>query len=457
MQRLGRVVGNVFAVILAVLSLQAMAEAQLAGRDFNHAATGFPLTGGHATAACETCHVAGVFKGTAKTCDGCHALGKRVVATPKSTSHIVTDAPCDTCHFNTYTFLGARYNHGTAQPGQCATCHNGRLAQGRPASHGVGLKATDSCDHCHRSYAFLPSSWNHVGVAPHTCDNPGCHVQGSNQYYRSGTTHTRLGMVSYYCDECHKYGSWLTALFIHDRPSPSGVCMGCHDGVTATGKGPTHGTTSSDCNTCHTNTISWLGASYHNGAVAGICGTCHNGTNGVKGTGNDPNGTHIPLTAGGNPNCDFCHISTTTFTVFVMNHSGNTTCNNCHASTSPYVVTTKRVLGSHQTSTTAQDCSNCHTSTASWAGALGAMPSNHIPYNAGVQCSNCHPTPATWVTGAALHTYVSSYTCAACHITPNGYTGNGQRTNSSHSGSSGSNCTGCHSHSSAGSFISWGG
>ena len=126
MQRLGRIVGNVLAVMLAVFSLQAMAETQLAGRDFNHEATGFPLTGGHATAACETCHVGGVFKGTPKTCDGCHALGKRVVATPKSTSHIVTDAPCDTCHFNTSTFLGARFNHGTALPGQCATCHNGR-------------------------------------------------------------------------------------------------------------------------------------------------------------------------------------------------------------------------------------------------------------------------------------------------------------------------------------------
>ena len=66
MQRLGRVLGNLFAVLLTVFSMQAMAETQLAGRDFDHAATGFPLTGGHATAACETCHVAGVFKGTAK-------------------------------------------------------------------------------------------------------------------------------------------------------------------------------------------------------------------------------------------------------------------------------------------------------------------------------------------------------------------------------------------------------
>ena len=120
MKRLGRVLGVVLAVVLAVCSLQAQAAGtQAVGRSFDHNATGFPLSGVHALTACETCHAAGVFKGTPKTCDGCHALGKRVVATPKSSSHIVTDAPCDTCHFNASTFLGARFNHGTALPGQC--------------------------------------------------------------------------------------------------------------------------------------------------------------------------------------------------------------------------------------------------------------------------------------------------------------------------------------------------
>jgi hypothetical protein len=452
MQRLGRVIGNVFAVMLAVFSLQAMADVQLAGRDFNHAATGFPLTGGHATAACETCHVAGVFKGTAKTCDGCHALGKRVVATPMPTSHIVTDAPCDSCHFNASTFLGARFNHGTALPGQCRSCHNGRQSMGKPASHSTGLKATNSCDQCHRSFTWFQASWNHVGVVPGTCANAGCHVQGSNQYFRSPTTHSRTGMATYNCDDCHNFVSWVPATFKHNRP---GTCASCHDGSTAQGKSATHGTTpvGADCNTCHLNTITWLGASYHNGAVAGICGNCHNGT-AAKGTVNDPNGIHIPFTAGGNPNCDLCHTSTTTFTVFVMNHSGNTTCNTCHSTTSSYVVTTKRTPGSHQTSTASQDCSNCHSSTSSWSGALGSMPSNHIPFNAGVACVACHtaPTPAL-VNMTILHTYSNSHTCAECHITPNAYTGNNQQTKSSHSGSSGNNCSSCHK--SASSYSNW--
>ena len=356
MQRLGRVIGNLLAVMLTVFSLHAMAEVQLAGRDFNHAATGFPLTGGHATAACETCHVAGVFKGTAKTCDGCHALGKRVVATPMPTSHIVTDAPCDSCHFNASTFLGARFNHGTALPGQCATCHNGRQSMGRPASHSSGNKATKSCDQCHRSFTWFQASWNHVGVIPGTCADGDCHNSTSgNPYFRSSTTHSRIGMATYNCDDCHNFVSWVPALFKHNRP---GTCASCHDGSTAQGKSGTHGTTpvGADCNTCHLNTISWLGASYHNGAVAGICGTCHNGTT-AKGTGNDPNGIHIPFTAGGNPNCDLCHTSTTTFTVYVMNHSGNATCNTCHLTGSAYVVTTKRNSSNHPSATITGDCS----------------------------------------------------------------------------------------------------
>ncbi len=431
MKRLGRVVGAVLAVMLTMFSLQAQAETPLAGRDFNHNATGFPLTGIHALAACETCHAAGVFKGTPKNCDGCHSLGKRVVATPKSNGHIVTDAPCESCHFNASTFLGARFNHGTAVPGQCRICHNGRQSVGKPASHSSGNKALNSCDQCHRSYTWFQASWNHVGVAPGTCTNMGCHVAGSNQYYRGSGSHNHTGyqLTDSACDDCHNFVTWIPAPYKHNTGAP---CSSCHNGSVATGKGSTHGSTTAECNTCHRNTISWLGASYHNGAVAGICGNCHNGTNGVKGTVNDPNGLHIPLTVG-NPNCDLCHTSTTTFTAFTMNHSGLSTCNACHSTTSAYVVTTKRQLGNHQGSTAAQDCSNCHTSTG-WAGALGSIPSNHIPYNATSTCSNCH-SGASVATGDILHTYVSAV-CKTCHNSSPVYLGSMTRkTIGSHEGS----------------------
>ncbi|MFA7400165.1 MAG: hypothetical protein WCZ98_06770, partial [Sideroxydans sp.] len=174
MKRLERVLGSLFAVALTVFSLQAFAAAQMGGRDFNHMTTGFILSGGHAVAACETCHIGGVFKGTPRACDGCHAVGKRIIATPKTNSHIVTDAPCESCHFNTATWLGARFNHGTAIQGQCTNCHNGRIAQGKPnTGRHLTPNGSKSCDSCHRTSAWSPHSWNHNGVVG-TCST--CHT-----------------------------------------------------------------------------------------------------------------------------------------------------------------------------------------------------------------------------------------------------------------------------------------
>lgn len=354
MKRPGRVLGNLLAMVLTVFSLHAMAETQTAGRSFDHTTTGFPLLGGHAMAACETCHVAGVFKGTPRACDGCHAMGKRVVATPKSTSHIVTDAPCESCHFNTFTFLGARYNHGTAIPGQCLTCHNTRIATGRPADHNVGFKATDSCDHCHRTYAFTPASWNHVGVVPGSCENAGCHLAGSgNRFTRAtavlplGANHNKFGYTrTQSCDVCHNFVYWRPAMHM---PQAAPTCASCHDNVNAQGNP-----------TSHTSFPSWP-----------------------------------------------------------------------------------------------TDCGQCHfTIQGSWLPALGGMPSNHIPFNAGTACRNCHLSPGgPPVTGAALHAWVTAYTCNNCHqrgaqICAGPCLGNIQT--SSHRGSQTCNSGGCHS-----SYTSW--
>jgi hypothetical protein len=351
MQRLGRIVGNVLAVMLAVFSLQAMAEAQLAGRDFNHAATGFPLTGLHATAACETCHVAGVFKGTAKTCDGCHALGKRVVATPMPTTHIVTDAPCDSCHFNASTFLGARFNHGTALPGQCRNCHNGRQSMGKPASHATGNKATKSCDQCHRSFTWFQASWNHVGVVPGSCATPGngCHVQGENQYYRSTSTHVLTYMRTNNCDDCHNFVSWTPR-----HMPPTQLCKDCHNNTDAKGTsaytGHTAITASQNCTDCHSTTTiysaSWAGA-----------------------LGAKPS-NHIPYIAAAQ--CINCHPTPSTWLTGATLHAYvSATCKDCHNSSPVYLGNMQRVtLGSHHSSSASQDCISCHTkSYTRWGGA----------------------------------------------------------------------------------------
>ena len=47
---------------------------------FDHLSTGFPLSGAHQVARCESCHVRGVFKGTPRQCASCHTSVSRVAA-----------------------------------------------------------------------------------------------------------------------------------------------------------------------------------------------------------------------------------------------------------------------------------------------------------------------------------------------------------------------------------------
>ena len=287
------VVGKALALLI-LFSASAFAAPGTTGTtpDFNHMTTGYPLTGAHAVAVCETCHVGGVFKGTPRDCDGCHAVGRRVVATPKHTAHIVTSAACETCHFNTVTFLGARFNHGMAQPGQCATCHNGRQSQARAPGHNAGLKATESCDKCHRTYAWVPATWNHTNTTPGSCENAGCHLSGQNQYYKPAGHAARTGMNTYNCDDCHGFVAWIPARYKHNT---GGACSSCHNGVIAEGWPTSHNSFTgwgnpTECSECHTSKYSWagaLGAKPSNHIPEGIapsCSTCHTGNTVVRGS-----------------------------------------------------------------------------------------------------------------------------------------------------------------------------
>ena len=42
---------------------------------FDHFTTGFPLSGAHVGADCESCHTRGIFVGTPTRCESCHSLG----------------------------------------------------------------------------------------------------------------------------------------------------------------------------------------------------------------------------------------------------------------------------------------------------------------------------------------------------------------------------------------------
>lgn len=300
-------------LIATIFSPAAIAQVVHKSSDFNHMRTGFPLTGVHTNVECETCHVGGIFKGTPKDCAGCHSPGRRVMAPAKNATHIVTSAPCDSCHNNSISFLGARFNHIGVNPRSCLTCHNGVMAPGKPGGHPV---TTSPCDSCHRPNTWLPAGYDHAGVAAGTCAN--CH-NGSNPNIVSKTA--------------------------------------------------THIVTTAACDTCHHNFNTFIGGTFDHatsGVVAGSCDNCHvSGSNGAK----TKPGNHIQYNAG--VKCDACH--TTGYTSFVGPGASSTTmhttymnltaCKTCHSANTYLGVTGPKKSVTHdRSSPVPTDCNDagCH-------------------------------------------------------------------------------------------------
>jgi hypothetical protein len=419
MKNWAKIAGGLIAMVLLFGSVQAWAASKTQDREFNHMSTGFPLAGVHATTACEACHVGGVFVGTPRACDGCHATGKRIVATPKSTKHIVTDAPCETCHFNTSTFFGARYNHGTAMPGQCENCHNGRITQGKPTSHPVTIYP---CDNCHRSSSWLPASWNHRDTVS---DCSVCHkVGGPGRNYtstRHSGAYTTLTILTP-CRECHtNYYSFFSYYYTHSGPGAVSTCGDCHN------------------NAAYANGVMQIAstAAHTNYATVGItqCTSCHRS----KAPGTFPTGKYdhsSPST------CDVCHSghgvgftgvtqkTSTRHTTYAAAATGSgvlslSLCSSCHTSTVTWAGATYNHSG-------VTDCAACHKN-AAYSPDIRQMSAKHIPFDATVtNCMVCHTNASSWATvarGATLHGYVTTLPgCFTCHGSNTAYPGNGQQT-----------------------------
>jgi hypothetical protein len=388
---------------------------------FNHATANPPASG-----ICSTCH------------NGTSALGK-------PTNHLPTAAQCDTCHTGYTAFAPASMNHaGTTSPlaaGNCATCHGGSYvainAQAKPATH---IPTTQSCDTCHTTSAWKPTSYSHQGVVAGTCAT--CH-NGTNAL---GKPATHLPTAAS-CDACHaNFNAFAPGAMNHagtSGPAAAGNCATCHSGaylsLNAQVKPATHVGTTAQCDTCHNSTTTWATATYTHAATAtGNCSTCHNGTTALgKPT------THIPTSA----QCDTCHNNYVGFHPAQMSHTGTTgpaaagNCATCHNGS--YVAVNALTKPAAHIPTTSQ-CSTCHSSGyAAWApssmnhtglagqcstchsGAYLAQnaqtkPATHISTTA--QCDTCHNSTTTWATGAFNHATANppaAGTCSTCHNNTN--------------------------------------
>ena len=411
------------------------------GAKFDHAqATGFALTGAHASVACTQCHQGNRFAGTPAACFGCHATDFTGTRNP---NHVSAGFPqdCSTCH-TTATWADANFNHNSFSSFPLTGAH-----------------VSVACGQCHVGGNFA--------TAPTAC--AGCHLADYGK--TTNPNHRTLGF-STACETCHTTANWQNAKFDHNSsPFPlTGAhvnvpcaqchvngnftstptqCAGCHLTDFQKTTNPNHVSAGfpQDCSVCHT-TAQWAGATFNHtstgfaltGGHASLqCGQCHANNNfSLTGTAcwnchqTDYNNTKDPPHQASNfaHDCSICHTTanwdggefnhvTTGFSLTgahaslqcVQCHANNNfslangACWNCHQT--DYNNTNNPP---HRASNFPQDCSQCH-STTNWNGATFNHASTGftlVGVHATAQCGACHANNNFSLTSAA---------CWNCHQT----------------------------------------
>ena len=153
---------------------------------FNHASTGFPLTGLHTVPprACTDCHVNNNYSLNSTACVTCHLKDYQGTTNP---NHVSSNFPqtCDQCH-STSTWLNATFNHDST---------------GFPLT-GLHTVPPRACTDCHVN--------NNYNLTTNTCVS--CHLKDYQ-----GTTNPNHVTSNFpqTCDQCHSTSTWLNATFNH--------------------------------------------------------------------------------------------------------------------------------------------------------------------------------------------------------------------------------------------------
>jgi hypothetical protein len=400
---------------------------------FNHAATGWALTGSHQLApvgkvvACTDCHKGNNYTFTAANtdCYGCH----------------------QTAWNSTPSFGGAVPNHISAgfpaTASACATCHpitqwaDGKFdhtAFGFPLTNSHALVANGGkapgCTSCH-----INNNYN-LQIAPTDCGNSQCHLTTWQQ--TNNPVHPSAGapFAAANCSTCHNTITWTTAIFDHSTTgwalagshqlAPAGkviACTDCH-----VGNNYTFTAANTDCFACHQTawqSTTTIGGSVPNHITAGfstsMCSTCHDTVLWSDGkfdhatTGFPLQGPHMlpPRTAvtgaiGPMVNaCTDCHLGGNYTTGYPT-----TDCYGCHQSYFTNAQNYGANVPNHVAASYPTACVACHTTyvTTAWLGAVFNHTYFRIPHHGSV-CSDCH----------LVSTNYATFSCINCHTQPNAH------------------------------------
>lgn len=434
------------------------------GAKFDHnTLTKFPLTGAHASVACESCHVNNKYVGTPTDCYSCHANDFNKTTNP---NHVQSGFPttCQTCHTTT-AWQPASFDHsktafpltGAHRSVACASCHINNKYAGTPTDcyscHANDFNKTanpnhvqsgfpTACQTCHTTTAWQPASFDHsktafpltgahTSVACASChiDNKyagtptdcySCHTNDFNK--TTNPNHVQSGFPTT-CQTCHTTTAWQPASFDHSTTGftltgahATLACTACHVNGKFAG-------TPADCFSCHANDYNKTNTPSHSAAgFPTTCQTCHSTTTWMTSTWNHNTATPFPLTgAHTTVACAACHVN---------NKFAGTpaNCYSCHLND-----WNKTTDPAHAAAGFPTDCSICHT-TSSWAGAKFDHSQTQFPLtgaHTSLSCVACHASGKY----AGLST-----TCVSCH--QNDYNG---ATNPNHVASGfPTDCTICH-------------
>lgn len=385
---------------------------------FNHASV-YPLTGLHATVACDQCHTTG-YVNTPNTCAACHTNDYNQTTKPNhSTSQI--PKTCETCH-TTAGWVPSTFNHTAVYPlvgshtsvacidchttgyvntpNTCAACHTNDYNQTTNPNHTAAL-FPKTCETCHTPTAWVPSSFNHATIYPLT----GAHSKVT-------------------CTQCHANGYANTP----------GTCEGCHTTDYNQTTNPNHATSQfpKTCETCHTTTA-WIPSNFNHTAVYPLtgahttvaCTACHK--NGYPNTPTNCVGCHQPdYNSSANPSHTKIGISTDCKLCHTTNAGWEPALYPTH--NSKYVIT-----GAHTTlacaschkgnyNNTPNTCAGCHLTKYN-----ATTAPNHVAAAFNTTCQTCHSqtawTPSTWSHTSYFPINVSRHNlpCATCHTNSSNY------------------------------------
>ncbi len=396
---------------------------------FDHARTGFALTGSHRQQACLSCHAGQRWKGLGTTCFACHArddahngsrgtncVGCHSTAAWRAVTfdHSTTGFPlvgahastaCSGCHGagnankhparTCYACHAADDSHKGSNGTNCVTCHNPRSWKQTSFDHDrmtqfplVGAHRQAACEACHKQ----PPK---VVKPPVTCF--GCHAADDSHKGGNGQD----------CGRCHNAKDWKITSFDHTTMTKFPLlgkhakarCEACHTRPPSELKLP------SECGSCHAK------VDPHLGKLSANCGSCHNNEDWKTGIRFDHDLTRFPLLGKHVPlKCVQCHADRS----YKAKGLG---CADCHED--------KRHKGSLGTPS---NCRSCH-NTVDWKiwsfdhDVLTSYPLTGK--HKGLICSACHARPGD---PAKLGTQ-----CIACH-----------RRNDIHRGGFGEDCAKCH-------------